>query len=71
MQQIRTALRCIDAARQSGIPVKAVGAMERFCEFFTKAKVAVVEVASLIGFVGIVIFGVYFEVHTLLMLLRK
>jgi hypothetical protein len=45
--------------------------MERFREFFTKAKVAVVEVASLIGFVGIVIFGVQFEVHTLLVLLRK
>lgn len=45
--------------------------MERFCEFFTKAKVAVVEIASLIGFVGVVMFGVYFEVHTLLGLLHK
>jgi hypothetical protein len=45
--------------------------MERLCELFTKAKVAVVEVASLVGFVGIVIFGVYFEVHTLVTLLRK
>jgi hypothetical protein len=45
--------------------------MQRFCEFFTKAKVAVVEIASLIGFVGVVGFGVCFEVHTLLVLLHK
>jgi hypothetical protein len=45
--------------------------MERFCEFCTKAKLAVVEIASLIGFVGIVAFGVYSEFHTLVVLLHK
>jgi hypothetical protein len=54
------------------IPISAkVGSMERFCEFFTRAKVAVVEIASLVGFVGIVVFGVYFEVHTLVVLLHR
>jgi hypothetical protein len=45
--------------------------MERFCEFFTKTKMAIVEIASFIGFAGIVVFGVYFEIHTLLVLLQK
>ena len=45
--------------------------MERFCEFFTKAKVAIVEIAGLIGFAGIVAFGAYFEVHTILILFHR
>ena len=45
--------------------------MKRFCEFCTKAKVVVVELGSLIGFVVIVASGVYLDIHWFLVLLRK
>ena len=45
--------------------------MKRFSEWCTKAKLAIVEVASLIGFLGIVAVGLYFEVHTLIVFLHK
>jgi hypothetical protein len=48
-----------------------IPSMKRLGEFCANAKTAVVEVASLIGFVSTVAFGVYFEVHTLVALFHK
>jgi hypothetical protein len=45
--------------------------MQRFCEFCTKVKVVATEMATLVGFLGIVACGIYFEYHVMCALMQK